>query len=192
MGIIEFRFEAGGGNDGSHDDLRTLSTHLADDSELRKHARVFVQSEPARSGELGAAEVVLAVVSAVAGVGQLAVAVRAWRDELNRPTTIQLVVSEEHRDNARVVFDALRGSGPPEEQHETVITVGAGTVGTKLMGRIDPANSACVIIGVDRYHDRELPSLRAVYNNVEQLYEVLTDENIWGVKSGRIPGRCMN
>lgn len=186
MDIIEFRFEAGEGNDGSNDDLRTLYTYLANDPELRTHTRVSVQREPVRPGELGAAEVVLAAVSTVVGVGQLAVAVRAWRDELNRPTTVQLVVSDEHRDNTRVVFDALRGSDPPEEQHKTVIAAGAGTVGTKQMGRIDPTNSACVLIGVDRYHDRELPSLRAVYNNVEQLYEVLTDENIWGVKSGRI------
>jgi hypothetical protein len=176
LDIIEFRFEAGEGDNGSHDDLRTLSAHLAGDPELQKHARVSVHSEPVRPGELGTTEVVLAAVSAVAGVGQLAVAVRAWRDELNRPTTIQLSVPEEHRDNARVVFDALRGSEPPREQPEPA----------KLMGRIDPANSACVLIGVDRYHDRELPSLRAVYNNIEQLYEVLTDKRIWGVKSGRI------
>ncbi|PPK63187.1 hypothetical protein V5P93_004122 [Actinokineospora auranticolor] len=176
MDIIEFRFEAGA-DDGSRDDLRTLSPHLAGDHALRAHGRVVVEHEPVRPGELGAAEVVLAAVSAVVGVGQLAVAVRAWRDELNRPTGVRLVVPDEHRDEARAVFGALRD---PSGERAAVVA------DPKPFGRIDPANSACVLIGVDRYVDRELPSLRAVYNNVEQLYDVLTDENVWGVETGRI------
>lgn len=183
---VEFRFEAREGNDGSHDDLRTLYTHLANDPQLRQYARVSVQHELVRPGELGTVEVVLAVVATVVGVGQLAVAIGSWLDALNRPTTIQLVVSDEHRENAQPVFDALGGSGAPEAQYEKADAVHAGTVGNSSMGRIDPANSACVLIGVDRYEDRGLPSLRAVYNNLENLAEVLTNENIWGIKPGRM------
>lgn len=174
---IELRFEAG--DDGSPDDLRTLYRHLADHPELREDAQLFIQREPARPGELGPAEVVLAVVATVAGVGQLAVAIRAWRDGLKRPTSVRLVVPEEHRDLARGVSDALRGPVEARRGTESAKTSGA-------VGRIDPDNSACVLIGVDRYFDQELPSLRAVYNNVEQLYDVLTDEDVWGVKPGRI------
>jgi hypothetical protein len=173
--VIEVRFVAREG-DSSHDDLRTLSRHLAGDDQLRKHARVFVQHEAVRPGELGATEIVLAAVAAAAGVSQLAVTVRAWRDELNRPTTANIVVPEEHRDDTRAVVEALHGSGQPK----------AGQFDTRPLGRIDPDNSACVLIGVDRYDDRELPSLRAVHNNIEQLYEVLTDKRIWGVETGRI------
>ncbi|MFD0745859.1 esterase-like activity of phytase family protein [Phytohabitans flavus] len=185
MDSIEFRFEAGDANDGSHDDLRTLYTHLAADHELRKHAKVSAPSGPVRPGEMGVAEVVT-VVSTVASVGQLAVALQVWREALNRPTTLQLVVPDGHRDNARAVFDALRGAGLPEERHETVIAAAAGSAGVKPTGRIDPANSACVLIGIDSYDDPKLPSLRAVYNNIEQLYDVLTDEDVWGVEPGRI------
>jgi hypothetical protein len=178
---IELRFEVGDGDDGSPDDLRTLYRHLADHPELQEDARIFIQREPVKPGELGAAEIVLAVVGTAAGVGQLAVAIRAWRDALKRPTSVRLVVPERHRDVARVVSDALRG--PVEARHRTE---GATTTGASPLGRIDPDNSACVLIGVDRYDDQELPSLRAVYNNVEQLHDVLTDEEIWGVKPGRI------
>ncbi|RLK53956.1 effector-associated constant component EACC1 [Actinokineospora cianjurensis] len=180
MDTIEFRFEAGSDDGGPHDDLRTLSLHLADDDNLRKHGRVLLQREPVRPGELGAAEVVLAAVSAVVGVGQLAVAVRAWRDELNRPTSIRLVVPEKYRDNARAVFEALHGSEAAQRQPDPA------TVNGKLVGRIDPANSACVLIGVDRYDNDDLPSLRAVYNNIEQLYDVLTDDKVWGIDTDRI------
>ncbi|GAA3004288.1 effector-associated constant component EACC1 [Actinokineospora diospyrosa] len=170
MDAIEFRFEAGDEN--SSRDLRTLALHLTGDHQLREHTRVLVQSEPVRPGEMGAAEVVLAAVSAAVGVSQLAVAVRAWRDDLNRSTNVRLVVPEEHRERARAVFEALSGS--PKERI------------TKRNGRIDPASSACVLIGVDSYLDGDLPSLRAVYNNIEQLHEVLTDEDVWGIGPGRI------
>ena len=178
---IELRFAAGDGDDGSPDDLRTLYRHLSDYPELREDARVRIYREPVRPGELGAAEVVLTSVATVAGVGQLAVAIRAWRDALKRPTSVRLVVPEEHRNVARPVIEALRGpvDGRPR-------TAGAKTPGAQAIGRIDPDNSACVLIGVDRYFDQELPSLRAVYNNVEQLHDVLTDEEVWGVKPGRI------
>ncbi|MBM7770562.1 hypothetical protein JOD54_000766 [Actinokineospora baliensis] len=169
MDVIEFRFEAG---EGGSQDLRTLALHLTGDLQLRAHARVLVQSEPARPGEMGAAEVVLAAVSAGVGLSQLAVAVRAWRDDLNRSTTVTLVVPEEHRERAKAVTDALRGSA--KEQVD------------KPNGRISAANSACVLIGVDSYLDGELPSLRAVYNNIEQLHEVLTDDDVWGIEPGRI------
>ncbi|WP_447002452.1 effector-associated constant component EACC1 [Saccharothrix isguenensis] len=178
---IELRFEAGEVSSGSHDDLRTLYRHLADNPELREDARVSIQREPVRPGEMGATEVVLAMVATAAALGQLAVAIRAWRDQLKRPTSVRLVVSDEHREPTRAVSEALCG---PEEARPG--TDGARAVGAGPIGRIDPDNSACVLIGVDTYYDQELPSLRAVYNNVEQLHDVLTDENIWGVKTGRI------
>ncbi|TQM78762.1 hypothetical protein FHX81_1040 [Saccharothrix saharensis] len=176
---IELRFEVDEGTGGSPDDLRTLYRHLADHPELPEGARVLIRREPVRPGELGTAEVVLAVVATAAGVGQLAVAVRSWRDAVKRPTNVRLVVPAEHRDVTRPVDDALRGSGDPRRETGEEKAVG-------VIGRIDPDNSACVLIGVDRYYDQELPSLRAVYNNVEQLYDVLTDEDVWGVKPGRI------
>ncbi|MCX4906534.1 esterase-like activity of phytase family protein [Streptomyces sp. NBC_00878] len=45
--------------------------------------------------------------------------------------------------------------------------------------RIDPARSACVLIGVDAY--TALDPLRAVRNNLTRLEEALTDPGIWGV-----------
>ena len=175
---IELRFEVGEGNGGSPDDLRTLYRHLADSPDLGEDARVFRRNEPVGPGELGAAEVVLAAVATAAGVAQLAVAVRAWRDALKRSTGVRLVVAPEHREVTRAVADASRG---PAQARPEAKAVDAGSG-----GRIDPENSACVLIGVDRYHDQDLPSLRAVYNNVEQLHDVLTDEDVWGIKPGRI------
>lgn len=58
------------------------------------------------------------------------------------------------------------------------------TSGTGGGGRIDPARSACVLIGVDTY--TELRSLPSVHNNLVRLREVLTDETIWGVPPDRI------
>ncbi|WP_024799391.1 esterase-like activity of phytase family protein [Nocardia sp. BMG51109] len=182
---IEFRFEAREGNDNSRDDLRTLYTHLTADPELQRHVRISAPAEPVRPGELGAAEVVLAAVSAGVGVGQLAVAVQAWRHALNRPSDIRVVVPDEHRGAAEQVVDALRNSEPsrmpaekPDAARETAATAPAG--------RIDPANSACVLIGVDRYDASDLPTLRGVSNNLEQLSDVLEDEDIWGIERDRL------
>ncbi|GLW92479.1 effector-associated constant component EACC1 [Actinokineospora globicatena] len=175
MDAIEFRFEAG--DDEGSRDLRSLARHLAGDHELLANARVVVQSDAVASGEMGAAEFVMAAVSAVAGVGQLAVAVRAWRDQLNRPTGIRVVVPAGNRDAGDAVVDALRGAtAQPVEPKARA----------EAQHRIDPANSACVLIGVDNYLDGDLPSLRAVHNNVEQLHGVLTDDAIWGIEPGRI------
>ncbi len=44
---------------------------------------------------------------------------------------------------------------------------------------LDPALSACVLIGVDAYTD--LAPLRAVRNNLTRFKETLTDPGIWGV-----------
>lgn len=49
--------------------------------------------------------------------------------------------------------------------------------------RLDPALSACVLIGVDAYTD--LDPLRAVRNNLSRLKETLTDPGVWGVPEDR-------
>ncbi|CAL9486206.1 hypothetical protein SUDANB6_03145 [Streptomyces sp. enrichment culture] len=50
--------------------------------------------------------------------------------------------------------------------------------------RIDPARSACVLIGVDDY--TVLDPLRSVRNNLVELRAVLTDPEIWGIPEDRI------
>ncbi|WP_101256320.1 caspase, EACC1-associated type [Streptomyces barkulensis] len=59
---------------------------------------------------------------------------------------------------------------------------GAQTSGTPH--RIDPARSACVLIGVDDY--TYLDSLRSVRHNLTALRAVLTDKEIWGLPEDRI------
>ncbi|WP_255953092.1 caspase, EACC1-associated type [Streptomyces odontomachi] len=49
--------------------------------------------------------------------------------------------------------------------------------------RVDPARSACVLIGVDEY--RHLAPLPGVANNLTSLFEVLRDESVWGIPKGR-------
>ena len=50
--------------------------------------------------------------------------------------------------------------------------------------RIDPARSACVLIGVDAY--TELDRLPGVTKNLAELKAVLTDKRIWGVPEDRV------
>ncbi|MFE3021899.1 esterase-like activity of phytase family protein [Streptomyces sp. NPDC059256] len=54
---------------------------------------------------------------------------------------------------------------------------------TASVPRIDPARSACVLIGVDTYES--LPDLRSVRRNVEDLDRALGDPGIWGVPDDR-------
>ena len=49
---------------------------------------------------------------------------------------------------------------------------------------IDPARSACVLIGVDAY--TELAPLRGVAKNLVELGQVLKDETIWGIAPERL------
>ncbi|WP_243794339.1 effector-associated constant component EACC1 [Saccharopolyspora gloriosae] len=138
---IEFRFEAREGDDSSHDELRTLYAHLGGDFELQRHARISVRRESLQSGELGAAEVVLAAVSAGLGVGRLAIAIRAWRDAMNHPTALALTGRSSgyalaDNDPGRVFPVEL---GDPEELNvaaDTALTL-RGTDGRPYGGRID-------------------------------------------------------
>lgn len=171
MGIeLEFRAED---SDHGADDLSSLFRHLRDFQEKKPEVQVSSRREPARQGELGDVEMVLAVVATAAAVGDLALSVQAWVASLRRPPSVRLDVAEEHEEDARQVFEALRSSG-----------AAANAVSTP--GRIDPGKSACVLIGVDQYHDKDLESLRSVYNNVTQLREVLTDKSIFGIEDGRL------
>ncbi|MGW9553229.1 caspase, EACC1-associated type [Nocardiopsis sp. NPDC055551] len=51
-------------------------------------------------------------------------------------------------------------------------------------GRLDPTRSACILIGVDDYQD--LPILRSVERNLDDLKGILTDPDIWGIPNDRI------
>lgn len=55
---------------------------------------------------------------------------------------------------------------------------------SKLRKQIDPAHSACVLIGVDDYS--VLDPLRSVRHNLRELASVLTDKRILGIPSDRI------
>ncbi|MFF8764281.1 esterase-like activity of phytase family protein [Nocardiopsis dassonvillei] len=50
-------------------------------------------------------------------------------------------------------------------------------------GRLDPARSACVLIGVDAYQN--LPDLRSVPRNLKDLDRALADTDLWGVPENR-------
>jgi phytase-like protein/caspase domain-containing protein len=62
--------------------------------------------------------------------------------------------------------------------------VTAAPEGDRPVGRIDPARSACVLIGVDAY--TVLDPLRGVRNNLTELRDVLTDEAVWGLTPDRL------
>jgi hypothetical protein len=51
-------------------------------------------------------------------------------------------------------------------------------------GRIDPARTYVVLIGVDQY--AHLPSLRSVHHNLTALRAALTDPEIWGIAEDRV------
>lgn len=53
-----------------------------------------------------------------------------------------------------------------------------------LRKQIDPARSACVLIGVDAYSD--LDPLRSVQHNLTELAAVLTDERVLGIPAERV------
>ncbi|MBT2527711.1 esterase-like activity of phytase family protein [Streptomyces sp. ISL-99] len=53
--------------------------------------------------------------------------------------------------------------------------------------RIDPARSACVLIGVDKYPGgKGLAPLRSVRHNLIELRAALTDRSVWGIPEDRI------
>ncbi|MGW7056860.1 caspase, EACC1-associated type [Streptomyces sp. NPDC054887] len=53
--------------------------------------------------------------------------------------------------------------------------------------RIDPARSACVLIGVDKYPGgKGLAPLRSVRHNLVELRAALADRSVWGIPEDRI------
>lgn len=56
--------------------------------------------------------------------------------------------------------------------------------GPERAGGIDPARSACVLIGVDAY--TKLKELTSVRNNLTRLRSALTDKTIWGIAPERL------
>jgi membrane-associated two-gene conflict system component 1 (EACC1) len=104
--VMKIRFELSG-SDGDGD-LRSLYLWLRDDRDLRGQVRIEPEGERARPGEMGAAfDAVIAVMSAGAAVGQLALAVAAWREARRPRSTITIVVSDGDRDAAGPVDRAL-------------------------------------------------------------------------------------
>jgi hypothetical protein len=179
---IELTFRGEESADGS-DDLGSLYRHLAGDHELERHVGVRREPEPAKPGELGGIDTVLAVVATAAAVGDLALSVQSWVASRTRRPAVRLEVPEEHQEVARPVQEALTGPGGGREAVADDEPAASAVV---RPGRIDPETSACVLIGVDRYDDKNLDSIRAVYNNLTHLQDVLTDESIWGIKPGRL------
>lgn len=55
---------------------------------------------------------------------------------------------------------------------------------SQAVQRLDPARSACVLIGVDDYVD--LAPLKGVAGNVSMLKKVLSDPSVWGIPQERI------
>ncbi len=87
---MRIRFELSGS--GSEQELSSLYQWLSDDRELRELARIIPDDE-APPGEMGGAfDAVVAVLSAGAGVGQLAVAYAAWRESRRPRSSITIVV----------------------------------------------------------------------------------------------------
>lgn len=60
---------------------------------------------------------------------------------------------------------------------------GPSGVGAAVAG-MDPARSACVLIGVSRYE--HLPDLRSVTGNLSALRQLLTTDSVWGVPKDRL------
>ncbi|MER6143679.1 esterase-like activity of phytase family protein [Streptomyces sparsogenes] len=52
------------------------------------------------------------------------------------------------------------------------------------LGRMDPENSACVLIGVSTY--THLPDLPSVPGNLAELKRLLADDSVWGLHPDRI------
>ena len=101
---MRIRFELSGS--GSEQELGSLYQWLSDDRELREQARIIPDDE-APPGEMGGAlDAVVAVLSAGAGVGQLAVAYAAWRDSRRPRSSITIVV---HGGDEEAVRRALNG-----------------------------------------------------------------------------------
>lgn len=58
-----------------------------------------------------------------------------------------------------------------------------GNQAPRTLQRVDPARSACVLIGVDAYE--HLAPLPAVANNLSSLRDVLRDPSVWGIPEDR-------
>ncbi|MFI2031105.1 caspase, EACC1-associated type [Streptomyces buecherae] len=69
---------------------------------------------------------------------------------------------------------------------DAAVASGAQPARDGLAQRIDPARSACVLIGVSTYNERELPRLASVARNVEALARELRDPDVWGIPPERM------
>lgn len=98
-------------------DLRSLYAWLRDERELRGITRIRpAHAEPGREEMGGVLEAVTAVISAGTALGQLAVAIAAWRESRRSRSTITVVVHEGDRDDALPVLRALEGDQPSLEE----------------------------------------------------------------------------
>lgn len=102
---MKIRFELDG-SDGDQGDLRSLYTWLRADRALRGEVLIEPEGGPREPGEMGAAlDAVVAIVSAGAAVGQLAVAIAAWREARRPRSTVTVIVTG--AGDARPVISAL-------------------------------------------------------------------------------------
>ena len=67
----------------------SLYRWLRDDPDSRRDLDVALDSEP-RPGQMGAFDVITALVTESTGIGSLAVAFAAWRDSRRRPPTVKV------------------------------------------------------------------------------------------------------
>lgn len=106
VAVYNFMFEFADSDEGSTRALTSLYRWLREDVAVRGEAEVELVSEP-RSGEMGAAEVLCAVLGQVTSVGSLAVAFAAWRDSRSKTPPMRIRLGENSIDVGKATAEQL-------------------------------------------------------------------------------------
>lgn len=106
---MQVRFELEGPE--AAQELRSLYRWLCGDRELREHVGIEPADEGQRPDEMSAAfDAVVALLSTLSGVGQLAVSYAAWRDARRPRSEITVVIVDGDEEDRRAVRRALEAA----------------------------------------------------------------------------------
>lgn len=103
---MQVRFELDGPD--AERELRSLYRWLCDDRELREHVDIRPADEGQRPDEMSAAfDAVVALLSTLSGIGQLAVSYAAWRAARPPRAQVTVVIVDGDEEDRRALRRAL-------------------------------------------------------------------------------------